>query len=94
MDDLRDYRFYADDMLHPSSVAIDYIWEQFSETYYEKETIQIIKEVQKIIQAENHRPIKPDTENHKKFIENLTKQKQLFTKKYSFVKFEQELNFT
>lgn len=87
MDDLRDYRFYADDMLHPSKVAIDYIWEQFSETYFNKETAQIIKEVNKIILAENHRPLNPNTKNHKKFLEDCAYQKELLLKKYPFLKF-------
>jgi hypothetical protein len=55
MDDLRDYRFYDDDMLHPSETAINYIWEAFSECYMECKTIKIYKEVVKITSARNHR---------------------------------------
>jgi len=88
MDDLRDYRFYADDMLHPSKVAIEYIWDQFSETFFTKETMGIIIEVDKIIQAQNHRPLNPDTPGHKKFIENLENQKKDISKKYPFIRFE------
>jgi len=51
MDDLRDYRFYANDMLHPSSAAIDYIWEKFSEAYFDKQTIELQQSVQKITKA-------------------------------------------
>jgi len=87
MDDLRDYRFYTDDMLHPSTLAINYIWEQFSETYFEKETIHIVNEVNKIVLAENHRPINPNTENHQRFLQKLANQKQQLEKKYPFVKF-------
>jgi hypothetical protein len=55
MDDLRDYRFYADDMLHPSNAAIEYIWNQFSECYIENKSIKIWNEVVKISKAFNHR---------------------------------------
>jgi hypothetical protein len=55
MDDLRDYRFYSDDMLHPSSSAIDYIWDAFSGCYFEKNTINLWKAVARITKAFNHR---------------------------------------
>lgn len=57
MDDLRDYRFYNDDMLHPSDTAINYIWEAFSECYLESRTVKIYNEVVKITRARNHRLI-------------------------------------
>ena len=93
MDDLRDYRFYADDMLHPSGMAIDYIWDHFSKTYFEKETFDIIKEINQIIQAKNHRPLNPTTENHQKFVENQISKVQELSKKYSFIDFENELRY-
>ena len=55
MDDLRDYRFYDDDMLHPSEIAVNYIWDAFSRCYFEDKTIDIWKEVVKITMARNHR---------------------------------------
>jgi len=55
MDDLRDYRFYNDDMLHPSDMAINYIWEAFSQCYLENKTIRIYNDVVKITKACNHR---------------------------------------
>jgi hypothetical protein len=55
MDDLRDYRFYEDDMLHPSAVAIEYIWEAFSECYLDIKTRNIWNEIVKITKACNHR---------------------------------------
>jgi len=61
MDDLRDYRFYSDDMLHPSASAIDYIWEAFSGCYFEISTVNLWKEVARISKAFNHR-IKTDSE--------------------------------
>ena len=55
MDDLRDYRFYGEDMIHLSAQAVDYIWEAFSGCYFDKTTINIWKEVAKISKAVSHR---------------------------------------
>ncbi len=74
MDDLRDYRFYADDMLHPSDVAIEYICEKFSETYFSKETKDVIKQIDSIQKALEHKPFNAESEAYKEF---LTKQKLL-----------------
>lgn len=93
MDDLRDYRFYADDMIHPSKVAIDYIWDQFSQTYFEKDTNEIIKEIEKIIQAKNHRPINPDANSYKKFIENQIKSIEELEKNYPYLNFSEDKTF-
>lgn len=57
MDELRDYRFYAEDMVHPSSVAVNYIWERFQDTYFTAETRQQISEAERIFKASQHRPI-------------------------------------
>lgn len=54
MDDLRDYRFYEADMLHPSSEAVDYIWESFTSCYFDNKTFEIWKEVEKITRACSH----------------------------------------
>lgn len=68
MDDLRDYRFYDDDMLHPSSKAIDYIWEKFQKSYIDKNSVEMIAKIQKVMQAVRHRPFNPKTAEHQKFI--------------------------
>jgi uncharacterized protein (UPF0332 family) len=74
MDDLRDYRFYDDDMLHPSSSAINYIWEAFTGCYLESNTINTWKEVVKITKAFNHR-FNMDSDIKKKyFAERILKQ--------------------
>jgi len=56
-DDLRDYRFYTDDLLHPSSQAIDYVWEKFTEAWFDKETLKRAQAFEKANQALNHIPI-------------------------------------
>lgn len=68
LDDLRDYRFYAPDMAHPNEVAVDYIWQKFSNTYFDEPTKQLIEQTQKLRQAMQHRPFNPDSEAHKTFL--------------------------
>ncbi|PZX92251.1 GSCFA domain-containing protein [Flavobacterium aquariorum] len=87
MDELRDYRFYAEDMLHPSQMAIDYIWERFkestiSETAYS--TMDVVEGIQKGLQ---HRPFNPHSESHKKFEVNLQSKIATLVAQYSFMKF-------
>ncbi len=67
MDDLRDYRFYADDMLHPSDLAIEYIWERFSESAFAPSTKETAEKVMAIVRATNHRPLRPNSEEFRKF---------------------------
>ncbi len=67
MDDLRDYRFYKSDMLHPSDEAVTYIWDQFVQTYMDDQTITIMKEVDQLQKAKAHRPMHPDSKEAKAF---------------------------
>ena len=71
MDELRDYRFYAEDMLHPSQTAIDYIWIRFFENYISEENFATMQEVCDIQKAIAHRPFSPDSDNHHQFLQNL-----------------------
>ena len=90
MDDLRDYRFYDDDFLHPNSQAINYIWDKFKTTFIAERTVQISQQVEKIVKAVNHRPFHPKTKSYKKFLEiNLENIKQLNIK-YLFIDFSKE----
>ena len=67
MDELRDYRFYASDMIHISPVAVDYIFERFSHAYFSEKTIQQSKEVEKVVRAMQHRAFNPHSEAYTKF---------------------------
>jgi hypothetical protein len=67
MDDLRDYRFYAEDMVHPTVVAQRYIWDHFSESCFSKPTREVVRQVQQIRKAMEHRPFRPDDEAYKRF---------------------------
>jgi len=55
MDDLRDYRFYESDLIHPNQMAIDYIFEKFSDLFFEVKTNQLIKKIEKLTKLENHK---------------------------------------
>lgn len=67
MDDLRDYRFYAEDMLHPSTLAQRYVWDHFSETFFSKSTRETLRQVQQIRKAMQHKPFHPGDEAHIRF---------------------------
>ena len=67
MDDLRDYRFYAEDLLHPSEMAQTYVWEQFSDAFFSKSTHEVIKQVLQIRKAMEHKPFRPDDETYLRF---------------------------
>lgn len=70
MDDLRDYRFYKEDLIHPNDMAIDYIWDKFSEKYFTEETSVKIRLAERIHSALEHRPINKGTIGHKSFLFN------------------------
>jgi hypothetical protein len=69
LDDLRDYRFYASDMVHPSEVAVDYIWQAFCDTYFSSGTKVLLGSIEKMQAAVRHRPFNPDTREHQSFLQ-------------------------
>ena len=87
MDELRDYRFYAEDMVHPNQVAIDYIWKRFSEAYMSSETQAVMQEVEQIQRGLAHRPFDPDSKAHQQFLENLQEKMKLLKTKYPSLEF-------
>ena len=66
-DDLRDYRFYADDLVHPSAAAVEYIWEKFVSCALNSTAKQQLERVEKIVAAAQHRPFNPTSEEYKRF---------------------------
>lgn len=67
LDELRDYRFFAEDMLHPSGQALDYVWQRFVDTYMTDEARAAMLEVEKLKRALEHRPRNPESEEYKAF---------------------------
>ena len=86
MDDLRDYRYYAEDLIHPIQSAIEYIWEKFSECFFEIETMHINQKLDKINKALLHRPLFPETNAYNNFRKALEAEIQKFKTDYPFVK--------
>lgn len=91
LDELRDYRFYADDMAHPSKRAVEYIWERMQEEVVNPESNNIIKEWSKIRQGINHRLMSADIEGYKSFLNTLLKSATSFADKYKHIDIEQEI---
>ncbi|TRX38846.1 GSCFA domain-containing protein [Flavobacterium sp. ZT3R18] len=87
MDELRDYRFYAEDMLHPSPMAVDYIWERFKESTISETVYTTMDAVESVQRSLQHRPFNPHSENHKKFELNLQAKIATLVAQYSFMKF-------
>lgn len=93
MDDLRDYRFYGDDMLHPSTAAIEYIWDSFSSCYMENKTKAVWNEVAKITKACNHRFINDSDIKIKSFADRILKQISDIEKKVPSIDFSCERDY-
>jgi hypothetical protein len=70
MDDLRDYRFYMPDMLHPNEVAIDYIWKKFTDAYFDPDATSFVNKWTQIRKALGHKPFNPKSTAHQRFIRN------------------------
>ena len=82
-DELRDYRFYAADMLHPSEQTVDYIWERLVETCFSPSAKGFLQEWQPVKQALHHKPFHPDSEEYKAFMDKTMLKVEDLRKKYS-----------
>lgn len=87
MDELRDYRFYSEDMLHPSDVAIDYIWKRFMETWISTKAQSVLKEVEEIQKGLSHRAFNPDSTAHKNFQKKIEEKIKVLEKTFPDFKF-------
>ena len=71
IDELRDYRFYNEDMVHPNQTAINYIWEKFRDIWISNETIQIMEEIGVIQKSLAHKPFNPNSKQHQEFLKSV-----------------------
>ena len=85
MDELRDYRFYADDMAHPSAQAISYVWECFVEHCIDDEAQLFMAQWEKIARAMEHRPFQPDSEQHRRFVEQTIAKVAALKERYPYI---------
>ncbi|MCB0634228.1 MAG: GSCFA domain-containing protein [Saprospiraceae bacterium] len=93
LDDLRDYRFYAKDLIHPNEMAVDYVWEFFKASCITKDTLEIYDKVQSILQAARHRPFHENTAGHRKFCERQLSQIAELEGKYSWLDLSKEKDY-
>lgn len=87
MDELRDYRFYGKDMIHPNEMAIDYIWESFVQNCIDPETLPTMKKVDEVQKGLAHRPFNPYTEAHQRFLDKLALKLDDLLEQYPFMNF-------
>lgn len=90
MDELRDYRFYADDMLHPSAKAIEYIWEAFDKCYFSEATRRVNTRTAEIARGLAHRPFDPAAPAYGQFIAQLLQKIEAIEKEHPYIDFENE----
>ena len=81
-DELRDYRFYAADMLHPSEQAVEYIWEVFSDAYFSPEAKRFVEEWRPLKEALGHKPFRPESAEYKEFMNKTMLKVKVFSEKY------------
>jgi len=87
VDELRDYRFYAEDMLHPNQTAINYIWEKFKQVWISTEAFKTMDAVDTIQKGILHKPFNTNSEAHKEFLKKLETYKFEVQQKHSHIVF-------
>ena len=92
-DELRDYRFYAADMLHPTEQAVDYIWERFSDTYFSQSTTDFIAEWRPLKQALAHKVLDATSNDFIKFKQSSIEKLNIIAKKYPLLDVTNELQY-
>ena len=85
MDELRDYRFYAEDMVHPSAVAVEYIWQRFVDTYMNKDTQTEMRVLNQLWRDNQHRMLHPDTDEARTFLQRLAERKAQLKQCYPWI---------
>ncbi len=93
VDDLRDYRFYGEDMVHPSSVGVDYVWEKFCDVALSLESGQLLSRVMDVVRASQHRPVNRQSEGHRRFCEAQLRAIELLSKSVDLSEMRQYFTF-
>jgi len=87
MDELRDYRFYAEDMIHPNQVAINYIWEKFKNVWISKDALKTMEDVEYVQKGLLHKPFNPDSNAHQVFIKKIQEKVNRLKKEMPYMEF-------
>ena len=90
LDELRDYRFYAEDMVHPSEAAVRYVWERFSRTCFTADALRIMEESENIRKMLFHKPFHPESDSYKRFLEQIVLKIDQLNGKYPYLDFQKE----
>lgn len=93
IDDLRDYRFYAEDMVHPNYHATQYVWEKFVQACIGEDSQKLIDEIAGINLAYQHKPFNPASAQHRKFLQASLHKTQVLQQQHTYLNFEQELQY-
>lgn len=93
MDDLRDYRFYDSDLLHPNKLATDYIWEKFSNTMLSENCLTLMKEIEKIVKAREHRVRNVKSKTHQAFIKAQIEKIKILRLKHSHLNLSEDESY-
>lgn len=91
VDDLRDYRYYNDDLVHPNNQAIAYIWEKFQDCYFDAETRALADRILKVVKAAEHRPSHSDTDSYRNFCKKQTEEIKIIHQMYPNIDFTKEM---
>jgi hypothetical protein len=91
IDVLRDYRFYAEDMVHPNYAATGFVLEKFIETHISNETQKILPEIIKLNVARKHNPVHPSTDAHKNFLQTYLERTKSLKQQFPYLNFEEEI---
>jgi len=83
IDELRDHRFYKEDLVHPNHLAINYVWEKFANAYCDEKTRKFLEEYEPLLKGLQHRPLQEGTEVHNKFKLQLAEKIKALEEKYS-----------
>ena len=90
LDDLRDYRFYAEDMVHPNYAATNYVWEKFITTCIDEPSQQLMKEIAVVVAAKNHKAFNPESGQHKKFLQASMDKMKSISGRFPYINFSEE----
>ena len=92
MDELRDYRFYAEDMAHPSDQAVGYVWERFVEHCVDVEAQQFMLQWEKVISGLSHRPFQPHSEQYRQFVRGILSKISALQARYPYLDVQEEIS--
>jgi hypothetical protein len=93
IDDLRDYRFYAEDMVHPNYLATQYVWDKFVHACIDGKTQEAMKEIAQLQQAMKHRPLHPHSSEHVKFRHKYLEKAVELSQRFPHINFSEEISF-